>query len=113
MSGDDDPTDELIVKRLPVEHRPPTDQGQFLREVPYTACRHYRGPFEVDVNAGSCKCLACQGTVTPMFVLEQLMRQESEWNRTRRAYQDEMLRLQMRSKTKCERCGAMTRISGR
>jgi hypothetical protein len=108
-----DTEDEPCIVRLPVEHRPALDDGQFLRGVPHTHCRHFNGPFEVDADAASCKCLRCGEAVSPIFVLEQLMNQESLWMRSRRAYQDEMLRLQTRSRTKCERCGHMTRISGR
>ena len=46
-----------------------------------------------------------------MFVLESLMHQESRWMRTREAYQEEMKRLDERSRTKCQHCGQMTRIS--
>ena len=102
-----------IVRQLPVERRPDLDDGQYLREVPYSHCRHFRGPFEVDVDAGSARCLQCGETVSPIFVLEQLMKQESWWNRTRRAYQDEMRRLEERSSTKCQHCSLMTRISRR
>jgi hypothetical protein len=106
-----DEPDEIV--RLPVQPRPSLDEGAYLRPVPHTSCQHYDAPFEVDVDAGSCRCLRCGGTVTPIFVLEQLMKAESGWRRTREAYQDEMRRLAERSRTKCERCGHLTRISGR
>ena len=48
-----------------------------------------------------------------MFVLEQLMKQESQWMRTMATYQDQMKRLAERSRTKCQHCGEMTRVSSR
>lgn len=48
-----------------------------------------------------------------MFVLKMLMQAESRWNQTRESYQEEMKRLRERSRTKCQHCGQMTRISGR
>jgi hypothetical protein len=76
------------------------------------ACKHLRASFVVDVKAGKCFCSDCRGEVSPMFVLERLMHEESTWNRTREAYQDEMKRLRDRSRTKCQHCGHLTRISG-
>lgn len=104
-----DVSGENILK-LPVKTRHPIG-GAFLQPVPAMTCSHWRGPFEVDVKGGKCKCLSCGGDVSPMFVLDQLMNQESQWMRTRAAYMDEMKRLAERSKTKCDHCGKMTRIS--
>ncbi len=98
---------------LSVKPREPVDENSFLQPVEITTCRHYFGPFEVDVDGAKCKCKACGGEVSPIFVLEQLMRDESRWNRTRTAYLDEMKRLGERSRTKCEHCEKMTRISRR
>ncbi len=41
------------------------------------------------------------------------MQLESQWMRTRAAHQDEMRRLRERSRTKCDHCGKITRISSR
>ena len=89
------------------------DGGSYLREVPRTKCNHYRGPFEVDPDAAKCKCLTCGEEVSAIFVLKELMRKESQWMRTRAAYLEDMKRLAERSKTKCEHCHKMTRISRR
>lgn len=102
--------DEKVVV-LPVKTRVPRDEEAFLQPVPHSACQHWDGPFEVDEDAGKCKCLACGGEVTPIFVLMQLMRKESRWMQTRAAYNDEMKRLWERSRTKCQHCGKTTRIS--
>ena len=103
--------DGTNILKLPVKPKEPNDE-RFLVAVPTGACCHFRGPFEIDVDAGKCKCTQCGTEVSPMFVLESLMHQESRWMRTRAAYQEEMKRLDERSRTKCQHCGQMTRISG-
>ena len=109
MTIEVDNSGENILK-LPVKPREPTGD-RFLVDVPYTKCKHWQGPFEIDVDGGKCKCLKCNTEVTAMFVLEQLMQQESRWMRTREAYLGEMKRLDERSSTKCQHCDKMTRIS--
>jgi hypothetical protein len=101
------------ILKLPVKPALPRDGSLFLVPPPASMCIHFNGPFEVDEDGGKCKCLRCGGEVTPMFVLHQLMRQESQWVRTRAAYLDEMKRLDERASTKCQHCGKMTRISRR
>lgn len=109
------PTDktggDLVM--LPVKRIAPPDGKLMLVPPPYTKCNHYDAQFEVDENSGDCKCLQCGERVTAIFVLTRLMQTESRWMRTRQAYQDEMKRLQERSRTKCEHCHKMTRISHR
>lgn len=100
------------VRILPVKHRP-EPEGPFLKEVPLMKCRHWRGPFEIDSDAAKCKCLECGDEVSAMFVLEKLMNKESRWMQAHERYQDEQKRLAERSRTKCEHCGKITRISGR
>jgi hypothetical protein len=99
------------ILQFPREKRQPPDENAYLQPVPVATCHHFRGPFEVDVDGAKCKCLACGGEVSPIFVLRQLMLEESQWMRTRAAYQDEMQRLKERSRTKCQHCGQITRIS--
>ena len=104
--------DDDVIK-LHVRNKRQDDGKLFLVPPPREKCKHYKGPFEVDDDAGTCKCMECGDDVSPMFVLKRLMNKESQWNRTREKYQDEMKRLSERSKTKCEHCGQMTRISRR
>ena len=80
---------------------------------PFTKCKHYMAQFEVDLEAGDCKCMQCGERVSAIFVLKQLMQAESRWMQSRKAYQEEMKRLRERSRTKCEHCHKMTRISHR
>ena len=105
--------DDATVTALPVTPRPALDEAPMLQAVPYSHCKHLFATFTVDVDAAKCFCKDCGGEVSPIFVLEQLMKQESRWNRTRDAYQDEMKRLAERSRTKCQHCGEMTRITNR
>lgn len=100
------------VRILPVKPRP-EPEGRYLVEVPITKCQHWRGPFEVDIDAAKCKCLECGEEVSPMFVLENLMKKESRWMQAHDRYQDEQKRLAERSRTKCDHCGQITRISHR
>lgn len=97
---------------LPVKYKAPLDGERFLVPVDPTKCQH-RGPFEIDVKGDKCTCKACGETVGAMYVLERLMNQESRWMQTLARYQDEMKRLDERSRTKCQRCGQMTRVSDR
>lgn len=99
------------ILELPIKQRPSAEEGAMLQPVPYDKCQHTFTTFEVDVNAGKCRCKKCGEEVSPMFVLEELMKAESRWMRTLDSYQDSMKRLAERSRTKCDHCGKMTRIS--
>lgn len=100
---------ENIVKFTGKQKEPVGER--FLVPVAPATCLHFFGPFEVDDKAAKCKCLRCGEEVGPFFVLQQLMQQESRWMRTREAYIGEMKRLDERSRTKCQHCGEMTKIS--
>lgn len=84
---------------------------RMLVPVSIEKCHHFLTSYEIDVDAGKCKCLKCGAEVSPIFVLEQLMHQESKWMRQREAYLADMKRLAERSRTKCQHCGQLTRIS--
>ena len=99
------------IVELKVKPRPSADEGAMLQPVPHSHCRHTYTSFEIDIDAGKCVCKKCGEEVTPIFVLRQLMHMESRWMQTRSAYQDEMKRLDERSRTKCRHCNKMTRIS--
>ena len=106
--------DKKKVSRLPVTMKASAEDSKvMLVPPPHDACRHWKSSFTVDMDAGICRCKQCGGEVSAMFVLKQLMHEESRWNQTRESYQDEMKRLKARSRTKCTHCGEITRISGR
>ncbi len=100
------------ISKLPIRNKQ-HKQGLMLVPPPRTTCDHLNAQFEVDFNAGKCKCMTCGGEVSPMFVLQQLMKAESRWQTNLERYQDEMRRLKERSRTKCQFCGKMTGISRR
>jgi len=105
--------DKKDIKKLPIRNKRSDDGKLFLVPPPVDKCSHFNGPFEVDEDAGKCICKNCGGEVSPMFVLMNLMKMESRWMRSRTSYKDEMKRLAERSRTKCDNCGEMTRISRR
>ncbi len=99
--------------KLPVRNKREENGKLFLVKPVFGKCQHYNGPFEVDMDAGKCICQECNEEVSPMFVLNRLLAKESRWMRSHDNYKDEMKRLAERSRTKCQHCGQMTRISGR
>lgn len=105
-----DPPAAEVVK-LNVPFKPPVAEEQFLVQAPHT-CSHHSGPFLIDDTLAEVTCGRCKQKLNPMFVLKQLMYSESRWHASFARYQGEMKRLSERSKTKCEHCKKMTRISG-
>jgi Zn finger protein HypA/HybF involved in hydrogenase expression len=63
---------------------------------------------EAEVTCGHCKA-----KLNPTWVLVRLAHQETKYHETAKRYQEEMKRLSERQRTKCDRCGHMTRISRR
>lgn len=106
-----DTTEMATVHTLPVRPRISPEEAPMLAPVDPLKCRHHSAKFEIDMRAGKCFCRDCKEEVSPMFVLEKLMHEESRWRRTRSDYLDELKRLEQRSRTKCQHCGEMTRIS--
>jgi len=98
------------ITKLPVKNKR-EDEGKLFLAPTAKKCMHFRSAFEVDVDAGKCFCKECSGEVSPIFVLEKLMQNESLWSRSRDNYHDQMNRLDKRSKTKCLHCKKMTPIS--
>ena len=99
------------VMKLPV--RPRRDLGdRMLAPVAGAKCFHNH-TYLIDDRATEVTCSACGEKLNPIWVLLQLMHQESRWHELHARYQDEMKRLNERERTKCQHCGAMTRISHR
>lgn len=117
-------TDDKI-KPLPVKFKaPPSPDEPMLKVVRYEpdGCNHaweYRGGKMVNANyliregEMEVECGLCGTRLDPMFVLRRLANEETQWERTRQNYKEEMKRLNERSRTKCDHCGKMTRISRR
>lgn len=96
------------VLTLPVKQRD-NDTDRVLTEVHSYKCFHRR--FTVDEQLQQVECTDCKERLNPMFALITLSRQENRYHELHARYQDELTRLGERSKTKCEHCNKMTRIS--
>ncbi len=56
-------------------------------------------------------CADCKEKLNPMWALQQLSRAEHRYHELHARYHDELKRLGERSRTKCQHCDQMTRIS--
>ncbi len=115
------------ITNLPIKFKaPPTDEGPMLQIVQSWSqsegCNHrwavhnhktVNAKYLIREGETEVECSLCNTKLDPMFVLRQLANKESEWHRTREAYQAEMVRLNERKLTKCQHCSKMTRISRR
>jgi len=98
------------VTHLPI--KPKLDSGRVLDVVPQWRngkCRHTR--FLVDPALTQVTCRDCGEKIDPMFALLQLADKETRYHELHDRYHDELNRLAVRQKTKCQFCGQMTRIS--
>lgn len=98
------------VLTLPVKLRD-NNIERVLTEVHNYQCQHRR--FEINAKLAKVKCADCKEQLDPMFALIQLVRAETRYHELHARYQDEMQRLAERSRTKCQHCGQMTRISSK
>lgn len=99
------------VVQLKTSFKSPVPEERFLARVPTNTCAHWNGPFLVDEKAAQVTCGKCGEKLNPMWVLGQLVQKENRWHEHFARYQEEMQRLGERSRTKCQHCGEMTRIS--
>lgn len=98
------------VTVLPVKRKEPPGNDAPFFVVKTAACPHF-GPFLVDDKAATVECQQCGERLDPMYVLGRLAREETRWHETHKRYHEELARLKERSRTKCQHCGEMTRIS--
>jgi hypothetical protein len=110
------------VTAIPVKFKdPPSGEGPTLKLVKYgDGCNHmwaFRGSQKLGASyiiregETEVECGLCGTRLNPMFVLSRLAGEETRWHQARANYQNEMKRLKDRSRTKCEHCDRMTRIS--
>ncbi len=113
MTDDEPPR----VTRLPVRFREPPDADRTLfgphdpphhPECSHTFVHYYVNPAEAEVTCGKCKT-----KLNPMWVLGQLANGDRRYAESQRAAKAAQARLDERSRTKCEHCKRMTRISRR
>jgi hypothetical protein len=111
-------TDESVL-RLPVKFKTPPSEERTLEVVHggFDRCNHNfiivggeikHVTYIIDEAAAEVECSNCKAKLNPMWVLARLAHHE-----TRYRYQEEMKRLSERTRTKCDNCGHMTRISRR
>ena len=110
MSDDDN------VVPLGVRYRGPLDADNppvmtVVQPGPNPCSFRHRGPYLVDEKLADVECGTCRAKLNPMHVLGELARQETRYHEYRRTYLEQVQRLRQRSRTKCEKCGQMTRIS--
>jgi ribosomal protein S27E len=101
-------TEQDGVVQLKVPFKKPVPEDRMLVVEP-RKCFH--GPYVIDEAAAEVTCKACGEKLNPMYVLAQLASKESRYHAAAARYQDEMRRLNERSKTKCRHCQKMTPIS--
>lgn len=114
MSGDDLGDN---VTKLGVRFKEPTPPGRTLlrpHEVArHERCSHYPGHFIVDESLAEVTCADCKEKLNPIWVLGQLTGRDRQFADAHKTYHEQMKRLSERERTKCEKCGYMTRISRR
>lgn len=111
IKNSDEPEDKGNVAAFPVKPKPrlEDDQERFL-VVKHTGCTH-RGTFIFDEKEACVTCKLCGEKLNPMYVIKMLCSQETRWHEAQARYQEEMKRLSERSRTTCQHCGRMTKIS--
>ncbi len=114
-------TDEKVVKLGVRFKSPPAEDAPILKIVnDWGTCqhRHWPGtmrPVSYNIREGETEveCGCCGVRLDPMFVLRTLAGRESQYEENRRRAADVMKRLDERSRTKCQHCDKMTKISRR
>lgn len=105
------------VLRLPVKFKSPVPEDRTLVrpfEVAKSGgCSHLFCGYVVDEALAEVECGRCGAKLNPMWVLNRLANEDRRMAKSQERYQDEQRRLAKRSRTKCDHCGKMTRISRR
>jgi hypothetical protein len=118
------PVDDEGVTRLPVKFKTPPSEERTLEIVHggRDGCNHTftivggeikNVTYLVAEAAAEVECSNCKAKLNPMWVLARLAHDETRYHETAKRYQEEMKRLSERTRTKCDNCGHMTRISRR
>ena len=107
----------ITFKSPPAEDAP---QLEIVRD--YSQCNHSwhvtggkvrQASYLMREGEAEVECGLCGTRLDPLIVLAQLARHVAQWQRHREIHQDEMKRLNERTRTKCQHCGKLTRISRR
>jgi hypothetical protein len=103
------------IAKLPVKFRHPVPEDRSLVR-PWEIgrpeeCGHLFCAYVVDATKNTVECGRCGADLNPMWVLSQLCNRDAQFHESARRYREETKRLAERSRTKCEWCDRMTRIS--
>lgn len=103
------------VERLKVRFRRRAPEERVLLGVREVAkpvpCSHSFVSYIVDEAAAEVECGACHEKLNPMWVLGRLANEDRRFAENQAQFNSEMKRLGERSRTACDHCGKMTRIS--
>ncbi|WP_321820843.1 MULTISPECIES: hypothetical protein [unclassified Burkholderia] len=105
-------TVRAVVHTLPVKARRARSNRLFLDLVSPGKCWHQR-QYLIDASLAEVVCGDCGQKLNPMWVLQQLMNKDHRIHELNETYEQQKKDLAERSRTKCEHCGKMTRISRR
>jgi hypothetical protein len=110
-------SEEDNIKKLPVsfKKRAPEDRTVVRPwEVGRpAACSHLMATYLIRDGEAEVECGRCGTRLDPMWVLAKIATEDRRWAESQARYQEEQKRLAERKRTKCDHCGAMTRISRR
>lgn len=100
--------DDKVV-RLDVTFKGHSDGEKLLIHKNSYACKH--GPYVIDEALAEVTCEPCGAKMNPIHVLKILANHENRWHQNAENAKAEMERLEQRTRTKCQHCHQMTRIS--
>ena len=106
------------VKKLPVRFKGPLPEDRTVM-LAWEAgksggCQHTMTQYIVGgVGETEVECGRCGAKLNPMWVLMEIATADRRYQEAAARHKDEMRRLSERTRTKCEHCKQMTRISRR
>jgi ribosomal protein S27E len=100
------PTDDVIA--FPSKLKPVPGKAISVAAVSYKDCRHLHT--EIDPKRSEVKCLDCKVLLNPIWLLEQLSREDERLFRRWAELRATIQSMNERTKTKCKHCGKMTPI---
>lgn len=120
MTNDDEPQPPGGVTKIPVRFKsqaPPertvVRPFEIGRPEPCLHSPLMGATYIVDTKLAEVECGKCGAKLNPMFVLQQIAAEDQRMATARDRYQEEQKRLAERTRTKCDHCHKMTRISRR
>lgn len=108
--------DDSNVTKLPIRFKNPLPEDRSIMlawEAGKHGCDHRRGQYLVAEGEAEVECGKCGAKLDPIWVLRNLATEDRRYAESQTRYRDEQKRLAERSRTKCEHCKQMTRISRR